>query len=162
MNINRNWYFPKPITLQVYLCYFFNKDFCPQDMIGLLRSNLRIFLLGKFGVVWVYIDLRSGSTFIHPRFIHTEKRVDKIPTALTILQSFNYHTGKFSSFLKSQEKIWRVFCGSSHHFKTRHKMSSYNKKFIICVWHSTKLADLSELPGFIIHALQVLFLYTRI
>ena len=30
--------------------------FCPQDMIGLLRSNLGIFLLQKFGVVWVYID----------------------------------------------------------------------------------------------------------
>ena len=32
------------------------KNFRPQDMIGLLRSNLGIFLLRKFGDVWVYID----------------------------------------------------------------------------------------------------------
>ena len=38
--------------------YFFKRVFFwPQDMIGFLRSNLGIFLLRKFGVVWVYIDL---------------------------------------------------------------------------------------------------------
>jgi len=37
--------------------YFFKRFFLPQDMIGLLRPNLGIFLLRKFGVVWVYIDL---------------------------------------------------------------------------------------------------------
>ena len=41
-------------------------------MIGLLRSNLGIFLLRKFGVVWVYIDL-PGVVFwqhiIHALFI---------------------------------------------------------------------------------------------
>ena len=62
----------------------FQRYFCPQDMIGLLRSDLNIFLLWKFGIVWVYIDLPGvviWQTFIHPRFIHTKKRVDKNPAA---------------------------------------------------------------------------------
>ena len=46
--------------------------FCPQDMIGLLRSNLGIFLLQKFGVVWVYIDWGcnlAAHSSIHASFI---------------------------------------------------------------------------------------------
>ena len=47
--------------------------FCPQDMIGLLRSNLGIFLLRKFGVVWVYIDLPGVVIWqhIHPSTLHS-------------------------------------------------------------------------------------------
>jgi len=38
--------------------FFVLKKFvCPQDMIGLLRSNIGIDLLQNIGVVWVYIDL---------------------------------------------------------------------------------------------------------
>ena len=48
--------------------------FCPQDMIGLLRSNLGIFQLQEF-VVWVFIDLPGVVIWQH---IHTEKRADKI------------------------------------------------------------------------------------
>ena len=46
--------------------------FCPQDMIGLSRANLGIFLLRMFGVVCVYIDL-PGVVFwqhIHPSTLH--------------------------------------------------------------------------------------------
>ena len=44
----------------------------------MLRSNLGIVLLRKFGVVWVYIDLPGVVIWQH---IHPEKRVDKIPAA---------------------------------------------------------------------------------
>ena len=67
---------------------FFNRFFCPQDMIGLLRSNLGIFWLQKFGVYTygrVYIDLPGVviCQHIHPSTLlsYTEKRVDKIPAA---------------------------------------------------------------------------------
>ena len=61
-------------------------------MIGLLRSNLGIFSNAKFGVVWVYIDLPGVVIWqhnIHPRFIHPEKRVDKIPAAYGLLRPEN-------------------------------------------------------------------------
>ena len=48
-----------------------------------VKIKSRNILIRKFGVgVWVYIDLPG--VVIHPftRFIHTEKMVDKIPTAL--------------------------------------------------------------------------------
>ena len=51
----------------------FSEDLCPQDMILLLQSNDGNFLLQKFGVVWVFIDL-PGVVIWHPHFIHTEKR----------------------------------------------------------------------------------------
>ena len=66
---------------------------------GLLRSNLGIFRLRKFVFVRVYIDLPwelfSGSTFIHPRFIHTEKRVDKIQAAKELLRPENSRVQEF-------------------------------------------------------------------
>ena len=49
-------------------------------MIGLLRSILEVFLLRKFGVVGFCNDLIGAVIWqhIHPRFIYSEKRVDKI------------------------------------------------------------------------------------
>ena len=46
--------------------------FCPQYIIGLLRSNLGIFQLWKFVVVWVYIDLLGVVIWqhIHPSMLH--------------------------------------------------------------------------------------------
>ena len=42
-------------------------------MIGLLRSNLGIFLLRKFGVAWIYIDLPGVVIWqhIHPFMLHS-------------------------------------------------------------------------------------------
>ena len=42
-------------------------------MIGLLRSNLGIFLLRKFGIVWVYIDLPGVVIWqhIHPSTLYS-------------------------------------------------------------------------------------------
>ena len=47
--------------------------FRPEDMIGLLKSNLRIFLLREFGVVWIYIDLPGIVIWqhIHPSTLHS-------------------------------------------------------------------------------------------
>jgi len=47
---------------------------CPRDMIGLLRSNLGIFLLRNFGVVWVFILIYqecnlAAHSFAHASFI---------------------------------------------------------------------------------------------
>ena len=41
--------------------FILKRFFRPEDMIGLLQSNLEIYLLRKFDVVWVYIDLPAGS-----------------------------------------------------------------------------------------------------
>ena len=58
--------------------YLFLKEiFCPQDMIGLLRSNLGIFSIAK---VWCCLGFYIEH--IHPSTLHSsEKRVDKIPAA---------------------------------------------------------------------------------
>ena len=63
---------------------FFLKEifFVPRTWSGCYDQISEFFLLRKFGVVLVFIliyqGLNFGSTFIHPRFIHSEKRVDKI------------------------------------------------------------------------------------
>ena len=53
---------------------FFKEMFCPRDMIGLLRSNLGIFLLRKFGVVGVFVLIYqecnlAAHSFAHASFI---------------------------------------------------------------------------------------------
>ena len=56
----------------LFFKFFFKEIFCPQDTIGLLRSNLGILLLRKFGIVWVYIDLPGVVIWqhIHPSTLH--------------------------------------------------------------------------------------------
>ena len=76
---------------------FQKRFFCPHDMIGLLQSNLGIFLLGKFGVVWVYIDLPGVVIWqhIHSSTLHSYWEEGAVLVKVIVM-----------FFIRRNHKIW--------------------------------------------------------
>ena len=80
-------YNPPPWSL--LSMFLLKRFFCPQDMIGLLRSNLGIFLLWIFGVIWdvgLYLSTR-GCNLAAPS-IHASLILRRWLTSLQLPKGF--------------------------------------------------------------------------
>ena len=101
--------------------------FCPLDMIRLLQSNLKIFLLRKFCVVGFFLSTRgcnlAAHSSIHTSFILTRIQLPKGFFGLRILEYWNYAYTPLNSFMLLEINLFfnkRFISFPQKHLSRRH------------------------------------------